>query len=126
MRITTLCFIAALLLPAPLAAQQLLERYSAFLSAQDHYNSKGVRLTQSWQIIRQDRANYHRFKIRDPADEWDSFFSSLQNRAIAEQMLINGHIDRNTARYIVNNETMIEVEIWGHGSKGTSINVTAY
>ena len=37
-------------------AQQLLESYTALLSWNDHYNSNGQRLTEPWQIIRQDRA----------------------------------------------------------------------
>ena len=92
----------------------------------DHYNSNGTRLTASWQIIRQDRANYHRFGERDAQDEWDSFFASMENRAAAERMLRDGYIDPATESYIVNNEALVLVEIYGYGSTGTYIRVTPY
>jgi hypothetical protein len=38
------------------------------LSEQDHLNSNEQRLTTAAAIIRQDRANFHRFGLRDPAD----------------------------------------------------------
>ncbi len=116
----------ALSLPVAAQAQQLLESYTTFLSSRDHYNSNGVRLTAAWQIIRQDRANYHRFGLRDPGDDWDSFFSSIENRAAAERMLLNGQIDPGTANYIVNNEVSIRVDIYGSGGVGRYISVTAY
>lgn len=110
----------------PVAAQELLERYVAELSAQDHYNSKGKRLQYPWQIIRQDRANFHRFGKRDPADEWDSFFGSIENRAIAERMVENGYIAPGVSDLIVNNEVIVEVEIWGGNGRGQYLNITAY
>lgn len=126
MRLPALCLAAVLALPVPAQAQELLESYVAYLSPQDHYNSRGTRLTAVWQIIRQDRANFHRYGIRDPGDEWDSFFGSMENRAIAERMLANGYIDRNTARYIVNNAATVRVDIYGYGTRGTHIDVTAF
>lgn len=126
MRLAALCLFAFLAAPIPVHAQQLIESYVAFLSSADHYNSRGQRLTAVGQIIRQDRANFHRYGIRDRQDEWDSFFGSIENRAIAERMLLNGYIDRDTARYIINNEVAVRVEIYGSGTRGTHINVTAY
>ena len=126
MRLIALCLSVFLLAPAPAKAQVLLESYVALLSATDHFNSNGVRLTQPWQIIRQDRANFHRFGIRDAADEWDSFFSSIQNRAIAEQMLLNGRIPRDVARAIVNGEVIVVVDIYGHGNRGTELHVSVF
>jgi len=35
-------------------------RYRAKLSSKDHFNSAGARLTKVEQILRQDRANYHK------------------------------------------------------------------
>ena len=76
----------AALLAAPAWAQgNVIESYSAFLSTADHYNSKGARLTQPWQIIRQDRANFHRFNLRDDWDDWDELFDNANNRAKLEQ-----------------------------------------
>jgi hypothetical protein len=112
--------------PPPPGGTQLLESYTAFLSWNDHYNSQGQRLTEPWQVIRQDRANYHRFGERDPQDQGDSFFSSFQNRAAAEQMLLNGYISPAARNAIVNGETMIRVEIYGRGGTGTSIRVDVF
>lgn len=105
---------------SPSRAQgQLLEQYRALLGNSDHYNSKGVRLTAPWQIIRQDRANYHRFGIRDPGDGYDSFFASAANRAQMEQMIMRGHIDPAAAQRILNSQVWIRVEIYPN-----SVNVT--
>src|SRR2546430_17195594 len=59
-------------------AQQQVESYVAFLSEADHFNSSGDRLRTAAGIIRQDRANFHRFGRRDQADENDSFFPMRQ------------------------------------------------
>lgn len=106
--------------------QQLLESYVAYIGDMDLYNSNGQRLTQPWQIIRQDRANYHRFRIRHDGDESDSFFASADNRAVMEDMLRRGQISNGAARDIVNGDVFIEVEIYGQGGRGTSVYVTTY
>jgi len=105
---------------------QLLESYTAFLGWGDHYNSNGQRLTEPWQIIRQDRANYHRYGTGDPQDQWDSFFGDFNNRARAEEMLRNGYISPQARSAIVNGPVMIRVEIWGQGNTGTSIRVDVF
>ena len=71
--------------------QQPMESYVAFLSEADHFNSSGERLRTAAAIIRQDRANFHRFGRRDQADESDSFFADAANREALEQMLEHGH-----------------------------------
>ncbi|ADZ70005.1 hypothetical protein [Polymorphum gilvum] len=97
----------------------LLEVYVAFLGPADHYNSRGARLTEPWQIIRQDRANFHRFGIRDPGDQGDRFFASANNRERMERMILNGYIDPSAAWRIVNENVWIRVEIYPN-----SVNVT--
>ena len=47
---------------------EAVEIYTAKLSPRDHLNSKGEKLTTIGKIIRQDRANYNSFKIRDEED----------------------------------------------------------
>jgi hypothetical protein len=108
----------------PLHAAQLLDDYYAYIGEDDLYNSNGSRLTQAWQIIRQDRANYHRFGIRQSGDQGDTFFASKNNRATAEQMLLRGSIERSAARRLVRGGVTIHVEIYGTGSRGHFINVT--
>lgn len=56
-------------------------RYVAFLSAKDHYNSNGERLKSVADILRQDRANYHKGR----GDRWDEddggIFATTAGRA---------------------------------------------
>jgi hypothetical protein len=101
------------------AKAQVIETYRAFLGSADHFNSRGVRLTEPWQIIRQDRANYHRFNVRDPGDQSDVFFDSIANRARMEQLIQSGHIEPSAGRRIINGNVWIRVDIYQN-----SVNVT--
>ena len=123
MRAFSLCLIAFLTAAPAAQAQQLLESYTAFLGTHDHFNSNGIRLTEPWQIIRQDRANYHRYRIRDAEDQSDRFFGSIANRALAEQWLANGSISASARHSIVNREVIIDVDILGYGNTATAIRV---
>ncbi|WP_323033172.1 hypothetical protein [Paracoccus sp. (in: a-proteobacteria)] len=105
-------------------AEQLLDAYTAYISPQDMVNSNGQRLTQPWQIIRQDRANFHRFGIRDDWDETDSFFASADNRVAAEDMIRRGSITSEAANDILRGGALIHVEIYGRGNTGYSLRVT--
>src|SRR5664280_1375442 len=87
---------------SPSRAQQLLESYQAFLSERDHFNSNGQRLTTAAAIIRQDRANYHRYGLRDPGDESDIFFANADNRAALERLLERGRAEPGVISRIVN------------------------
>ncbi|PIE45079.1 MAG: hypothetical protein CSA44_02630 [Gammaproteobacteria bacterium] len=93
-------------------ADELIGTYVAKLSSQDHFNSKGQRLRNAAAIIRQDRANFHKFHKRDAEDEWDSFFSSVKNRARLERMLNNGYLSKSTKNRIVNGTPTIIVKIY--------------
>ena len=126
---TTLTFllvlIAAILSAGPVRDAQgqvmgnFIESYTARLSPRDHYNSNGVRLTSAAAIIRQDRANFYVYGLRDSEDEPDSFFSSKSNRARLEEMLENGRATRDALYKVVNGTPLIRVDIYANG-----INVT--
>jgi len=103
---------AAVALATPAGAQQLIESYNARLSSADHFNSNGERLTTPAAIIRQDRANFHKFRIRDAEDERDSYFADQGNRAYLERLLERGHTSAAARRAIVNGTPMIHVELW--------------
>ena len=126
---TTLTFllvlIAAILSAGPVRDAQgqvmgnFIESYTARLSPRDHYNSNGVRLTSAAAIIRQDRANFYVYGLRDSEDEPDSFFSSKSNRARLEEMLENGRATRDAIYRVINGTPLIRVDIYANG-----INVT--
>ena len=116
--------LATLSLPA--MAQSVIGQYTAYIGNDDLYNSRGVRLWEPWQILRQDRANYHRFGISQPGDEWDSFFGDMNNRAAMEQMIMNGYINPQAARNIVNGGAIVVVRIYGSGGRGNRVEVDVY
>jgi hypothetical protein len=104
--------IAALALPSLALAQEPSETYEARLSDADHYNSDGVRLATVAAIIRQDRANFHRFGVRDREDQDDAFFESAANRARLEALVARSHISPRTRRAILNGEPLVEVFVY--------------
>src|SRR3569832_1592331 len=109
---------------APASAADLIGSYNAWLSRADHYNSNGQRLTSAAAIIRQDRANFHKFGIQDPGDESDNYFDNVNNRALLEQMLNDGTSDPGVLRQIVNGNVRIHVEIYRSRHHGDYVVVT--
>ena len=93
-------------------ADVLRESFTAFLSPRDHVNSSGARLTDAAAIIRQDRANYHKFGKRDPGDGNDRFFASAENRGRLEMLLGSGRIEKGTRRAILAGPTSVTVHIF--------------
>jgi hypothetical protein len=102
----------------------LIGQYTAYIGEQDLYSSRGQRLTQPWQIIRQDRANFHHFLRRDGGDTADMFFDSVENRASMEAMLARGNISVRAAREIVGGHVWVHVEIYGQGGVGRSVHIS--
>ncbi len=94
---------------------QLVESYSARLSPRDHYNSNGERLRSAAAIIRQDRANFYVYGLRDDEDEPDPYFSSKGNRARLEEMLENGRTTPEAIDRVVNGTPLIRVDIYATG-----------
>lgn len=67
--------------------------YTTFLSNKDHYNSNGERLKSVADILRQDRANYHKGR-GDRGDEDDGgIFASADGRAKFEyyRIILSSH-----------------------------------
>ena len=104
-------------------ADRLVEQYNAYIGDEDLYNSNGEALTEPWQVIRQDRANYHRYGVSQPGDEGDSFFASPRNREKAERMIEYGTIDYRAARALLRGGSVINVQIL-RGADGDYINVS--
>lgn len=97
----------------PVLADSPLGSYIARLSPQDHFNSSGKRLDNAAQVVRQDRANCHRFGYGDPEDEHDRWFGSNNARARLETMLGRpGAMDQATRRAILSGTPVVEVQVY--------------
>ncbi len=104
---------AAILFAASTAAFAApIESYTARLSAADHFNSSGERLTSAAAIIRQDRANLYVYGKGDDEDEGDSFFVDKGNRARLERMLNSGTFTNAARRAILDGTPLVHVEIY--------------
>jgi hypothetical protein len=99
-------------LAIPSHAQTLIESYTTQLSEQDHFSSRGDRLQNAAAIIRQDRANFHKFGLRDPGDQHDDFFASAANREALEEMINAGTSEPSAIRSIVNGTPAVRVSIF--------------
>lgn len=93
-------------------ADRLLESYTARLSSQDHFSSAGARLSSAAAIIRQDRANFHKFGRQDSEDEGDQYFASARNRELLEAMLERGSSSRSALNTIVNGTPLVQVSVF--------------
>ena len=99
-------------------ADRLLESYTARLSSQDHFSSAGARLTSAAAVIRQDRANFHKFGRQDPEDEGDQYFAAARNREVLEAMLERGSSTRGALNSIVNGTPLVQVSVFRAESGG--------
>ena len=123
MKNSFLTLIAIGLLAGAAHAGDAVETYTAVLSERDHFNSQGERLTSPAAIIRQDRANFHKFGKRDPGDESDGYFSSVKNREALEYLIERGTMSSAVRRMIVNGTPVVIVSVF-HGSSGDYADVT--
>lgn len=100
-------------LSAPAQADEYLGSYVARISHEDHFASDGYRLDNAAQMVRQDRANFHKFHRRDPDDERDRWFRSNADRGRLERMLQRpGAMSPGTKRAIVRGEPLIQVDVF--------------
>jgi hypothetical protein len=104
--------LAALVNLGGTARADLIETYTARLSSRDHRSSTGTKLTDPAAIIRQDRANFHKFGKRDSEDQYDSFFSKASNRDKLEKLLKNGSISPTARKSVLNGTPLIRVKIY--------------
>ena len=101
-----------LLASVPASADELIETYVARLGANDHFNSKGERLTSPALIIRQDRANFYKFGRGNEEDEDDMFFRDVKNRELLQKFLERGHTNPAAYRAIVNGQPLVRVNVY--------------
>ncbi|MBV9657111.1 MAG: hypothetical protein JO295_03270 [Verrucomicrobia bacterium] len=86
--------------------------YRARLSTRDHFNSDGQRLKTAAEVIRQDRANYHRYLRRDPEDTGDPVFGDAAARASLDSRRVH-FASRAVADAVLNGTPLVQVEIYG-------------
>jgi uncharacterized protein YecT (DUF1311 family) len=86
--------------------------YKARLSEKDHFNSSGQRLKKAVEVLRQDRANFHVFNVRDTEDEYDETFKDKESRAYMEKTL---YIPPKVEKAILNGTPIVKVKIVGDG-----------
>lgn len=103
---------AGLVSASPAAAQGIVDEYCTRISDNDKFASDGFELTDAGSILRQDRANFHKFGIRDRGDEDDGTFGTASARASIPALLDNGQTARNVLREIVRGTPRVCVEVY--------------
>lgn len=101
--------------PMPVSSPNI---YRARLSRADHYNSSGTRLDGVGDILRQDRANFHRGN-GDAEDGTDSIFASLQarNGMSKKTPVLVGGKNPGWENAIINGTPLVEIEATGNQLK---------
>jgi len=126
MRIPAFCLALLMMLPVsvPAAAQSLMTSYVAVIGNQDLYNSNGTRLSSVWQVIRQDRANLHRFGIWQAGDQSDPYFADANNRARLEQLVMGASLPTHIVQRVMSGTARVRVDVYGNGAVFTGVAVT--
>lgn len=95
------------------SADEFLGSYEARISDTDHRASDGYPLDTAAQMVRQDRANWHKFGRGDAEDQDDPWFASTDARARFERMLgKGGAMSAATKKAIANGEPVIRVDVY--------------
>ncbi|MGX7871872.1 hypothetical protein ACVDG5_002230 [Mesorhizobium sp. ORM6] len=107
--------LASLLGASAAHAEDMLGSYVARISDRDHQASDGYALDSAAQMVRQDRANWHKFRRRDRDDQGDEWFTTNDQRADLQRMLERpGAMSASTKRTIVSGEPLIQVDVYEH------------
>ncbi len=105
---------------AAASADQFLGSYEARISDTDHHASDGYPLDTAAQMVRQDRANWHKFGRGDAEDEDDPWFGSTAARARFEKMLgKSGAMNGATRNAIANGEPVVRVDVYANSVRVT-------
>jgi hypothetical protein len=95
------------------SADQYLGSYVARISDQDHHASDGYALDTAAQMVRQDRANWHKFGYGDAEDQDDPWFGSTDARARLERMLgKSGAMTGAVRNAIANGEPVVQIDVY--------------
>lgn len=105
--------VSSTLLPGLASAQgRVVAEYTARIGPDDHFNSNGDRLDTVAAILRQDRANMHRFDLADEEDESDGHFVDAETRALFEWLVARGLVRVDTRRAIINGNPLVRVTVY--------------
>ncbi|WP_054526013.1 hypothetical protein [Citromicrobium sp. WPS32] len=108
------------------APLKLAGQYKAFLYGPDHTSASGARLDQAWQVLQQDRANYHERDVRQDADQSDPVFASAANRDRIEDMVANGNLTDASARKIMDGNVLVAVDVYTRDGEPARLDVSVY
>lgn len=117
MKLKTLAIIGALLASTSSYAGYLCS-YTAYISDSNKYNSdgksvvNGVNLQSAGQVLRQNRADIHRFGVGTFGDTSDCYFDDINHRSRIPTMLKKGSISKNTIRQIVTGNPLLTVDVY--------------
>ncbi|MGE0501600.1 MAG: hypothetical protein AB7I79_08010 [Rhizobiaceae bacterium] len=96
-------------------ADQLLGTYVARISDRDHHASDGYLLDTAAQMVRQDRANVHKFGWVDAEDDDDPWFGTANARARFEKLLNkSGAMNAATRKAIAGGEPIVKVDVFAN------------
>ena len=115
--------------PAPEETRKPLElvgQYKAFLYDPDHTDASGAPLTQAWQVLREDRVNYHARDVRQADDRDDPVFADAAARDRIESMVANGNLTEDSARKIVERNVLVAVDIYARDGEPERLDVSVY
>lgn len=103
---------------AEAAQARFLCSYRAQISDNDKFNSRGEPVVRGYNkssvamAIRQDRANFHKFGVRDPEDTGDCVFHRQGARERLQRMLQSGRITQRAMHAIRDGNPVIDVDVY--------------
>lgn len=89
-----------------------IESYTAYIGQSDLRNSRGRRLQDVAAILRQDRANFHRFGVAHKGDQSDTRFVELRARRVMERLLERGGVAPEVAERILAGDVLVRVDVY--------------
>ncbi|MCW1950607.1 MAG: hypothetical protein KIH44_004475 [Octadecabacter sp.] len=123
-RLAVVCGLA--LLPMAAQAENQITGFMTHLGPSDAVSSRGVQLNDLCAIVQQDRANYHRFGLREELDSSDPVFASTDRRAMIADRCEYDHSYYRYAGDNIRSGTryyLVYVRVFGSGDQITRITI---
>ena len=110
-------------LASPVAAEEfIVDQYFAYIGGADLSNSSGASLGDAASVLRQDRANVHRFGISQTNDEIDGIYIDSDSRAEMPALIAaKGSISAADSRAIMGGGVLVSVTTYSNGNFLTGI-----